>query len=90
MGVLTRDIPVMYGERGVMGVLISYRLVTRGGGGDYGSAYKRHTSYVWWEGSYGSAYKLQTSYSWWWWGLRECLQETYQLCMVGGGLWEYL
>ena len=56
MGVLTRDIPVMYGERGVMGVLISYRPVTRGGGGDYGSA----------------------------------LQETYQLCMVRGGLWECL
>ena len=47
MGVFTRDIPVMYGERGVMGVLISHRPVTRGGGGDYGSAYKRHTSYVW-------------------------------------------
>ena len=47
MGVLTRDIPVMYGGRGVMGVLISYRPVTRGSGGDYGSVYKRHTSYVW-------------------------------------------
>ena len=89
MGVFTRDIQVIHGGRGVMGVLISYRPVTRGGG-DYGSAYKRHTSYVWWEGGYGSAYKLQTSYSWWWWGLWEWLQETYKLFMVGGGLWECL
>ena len=79
-------------SQGSRGVLISYRPVTHGGGGGggYGSVYKRHTSYSWWEGGYGSAYKLQTSYSWWWWGLWECLQETYKLFMEGGGLWECL